>query len=54
MGAQGDGKTDDTLALQKAINVTDGFQILYFPKGEYLISRPLLRFGGRGPIVQLT
>ncbi len=40
--ARGDGKTDDTAALQRAINeVTGQHKILYFPKGVYLISDTL-------------
>lgn len=38
-GAKGDGKTDDTQALQRAIDA-NGWQ-LYFPAGEYVITRPL-------------
>jgi hypothetical protein len=41
-GAKGDGKTDDTAAIQKAINdVTGLHKILYFPNGTYLISATL-------------
>jgi len=37
-GATGNGTTDDTIAIQNAVdNLQDG-QILYFPPGEYLIS----------------
>jgi len=38
-GARGDGKTDDTAALSHAIQQGDGH--LLFPRGDYLISRPL-------------
>lgn len=38
-GAKGDGKTDDTAALSHAIQQGDGH--LVFPRGDYLISRPL-------------
>ncbi|WP_420138897.1 glycosyl hydrolase family 28-related protein [Sphingomonas sp.] len=38
LGAKGDGKTDDTAALQKAI---DSHRILYFPTGQYPISDTL-------------
>jgi len=38
LGAQGDGKTDDTAALQKAI---DAHRVLYFPQGQYKISDTL-------------
>ena len=38
-GAVGDGKTDDTEAIQHA--VADGDGILNFPRGEYLITRPI-------------
>lgn len=39
-GAAGDGKMDDTEALQHAINDADG--VIEFPRGEYLISKPLI------------
>lgn len=37
-GAVGDGKTDDTAALNRAL---EGTGLLYFPVGTYLISGPL-------------
>jgi hypothetical protein len=41
-GAVGDGRTDDTDAIQRAISETIGKDnTLYFPKGTYLISKPL-------------
>lgn len=39
-GAKGDGKTDDTRALQHAF--TKGEGTLLFPPGNYLITRPLV------------
>ena len=41
IGAKGDGKTDDTKALQLALNVSHQYEIVYLPKGTYLISEPL-------------
>lgn len=38
-GAKGDGRTDDTAALSHAIQQGDGH--LVFPRGDYLISKPL-------------
>ncbi|MBL8793637.1 MAG: right-handed parallel beta-helix repeat-containing protein [Planctomycetia bacterium] len=38
-GAKGDGQTDDTAAISHAIQRGDG--VLSFPRGDYLISRPL-------------
>ncbi|HMI20511.1 MAG TPA: glycosyl hydrolase family 28-related protein [Sphingomonas sp.] len=38
LGAKGDGQTDDTAALQKAI---DTHRILYFPQGYYQVSDTL-------------
>lgn len=42
-GARGDGKTDDTEALQKAINDYTGKRNpIYLPAGTYLVSKTLL------------
>ena len=38
-GATGDGKADDTTAIQKAI---DSDQPVYFPKGIYVVSSPIV------------
>jgi len=41
-GAKGDGITDDTSALQKALNsLTQSTPVLWFPQGTYLITGPL-------------
>ncbi len=47
-GAKGDGTTDDTDALQKAIFENKGkFKTLYFPDGTYLVSRTLFVGGDK-------
>ena len=51
-GAKGDGKTDDTISLQNAINNHTAREILYFPSGTYMISAPLLYGNGTSKIVQ--
>jgi len=43
-GAKGDGKTDDTAAIQKAIAAGAG-GVIYFPNGTYLISDTLAKAG---------
>ena len=55
-GAQGDGTTDDTAAIQAAFDasVPTGGQTVFFPAGTYkttgtLNSRPSLRIVGSGP-----
>jgi hypothetical protein len=41
-GAKGDGVTDDTAAIQAALNsLTKSDAVLWFPNGNYLISSPL-------------
>ena len=49
--AKGDGLTDDTGALQRALNENVGrHRVLYFPKGIYLVRATLKwprKFGGR-------
>lgn len=49
--AKGDGVSDDSDALQNALNENVGrHKVLYFPKGTYLVSRTLTwpkKFGGR-------
>jgi hypothetical protein len=42
-GAKGDGVTDDTEAIQKAIG--PGYGITYFPSGTYVVSRELKVWG---------
>lgn len=37
-GAKGDGTTDDTQAIQQAMNTLPAGSILYFPHGAYIIS----------------
>ena len=39
-GAKGDGQTDDTEALQHCLK--DGNGLIEFPRGDYLISQPLV------------
>ncbi len=46
-GATGNGSTDDTAAIQNAITVAKAdTQVLYFPKGNYIISATLNVGGG--------
>lgn len=41
-GAKGDGRTDDTAAIQAALNAhPNGKRIVYLPNGTYLVSRRL-------------
>ena len=47
-GATGDGVTDDTQALQKAIDEVKGIpDTLYFPNGTYLVSGSVGIFNGK-------
>lgn len=50
-GAVGDGKHDDTKAIQTAINQTGSYTLLYFPKGQYLVSDTLYFYSSKGSIV---
>jgi hypothetical protein len=38
LGAKGDGKVDDTTAIQRAINAAPDGSTIYFPAGTYLVS----------------
>lgn len=46
-GATGDGSTDDTTAIQNAINSSTNGQIILFPPGTYRITSTLSLPGGR-------
>jgi hypothetical protein len=47
-GAKGDGVTDDTAAIQKAIDEVKGIpDTLYFPSGTYLVSDSVWIFNGK-------
>ena len=55
-GAKGDGVTDDTAAIQAAINAAPAGARVYASAGNYLLSSPInfpvnksLTFGGDGP-----
>ncbi|MHB8754650.1 MAG: glycosyl hydrolase family 28-related protein [Candidatus Acidiferrales bacterium] len=55
-GAVGDGKTDDTAAIQEALNAAanNGGGIVYVPKGEYRVGRLIFpRDGGHWVVVML-
>jgi hypothetical protein len=64
-GAKGDGVTDDTAAIQNAINTLDYGNCLYFPTGVYIVTSTLLvtpkastvtgllfRGNGKGSVIQ--
>ncbi|MBM4047893.1 MAG: hypothetical protein FJ279_22560, partial [Planctomycetes bacterium] len=38
-GARGDGRADDTQAIQRAVKEGDG--LLIFPRGVYRVTRPI-------------
>jgi len=52
-GAKGDGVTDDTAAIQRAIDSTPRHQTLWLPAGTYLVSTTLTAKNGVGPYVTL-
>jgi hypothetical protein len=41
-GAKGDGTTDDTTAIQNAINAAGSNGVVFFPSGNYIISSALI------------
>lgn len=46
-GAKGDGSTDDTAAIQAAINTTKSTGgTVFLPRGNYILSSPLILYGG--------
>ena len=54
-GAKGDGVSDDTAALQKAVaDEANGFKVLYFPNGIYLVSDKLSQGGDKRKAKALT
>src|SRR5262245_56022619 len=40
-GAKGDGRTDDSSAIQNAIQSSGGNATVFFPPGTYLINKPI-------------
>ena len=45
-GAMGDGITDDTAAIQAAVNAAGSTKLCYFPAGTYIISSPITLISG--------
>ena len=41
-GAKGDGTTDDTDEIKAAIEAGSGVNIVYFPAGTYIVSKPII------------
>jgi glucan 1,3-beta-glucosidase len=41
-GAKGDGISDDTAAINKALNTEAGKSILYFPAGSYMVTNTIM------------
>jgi hypothetical protein len=55
-GARGDGKTDDTASLQKALDFSSGLtdgksRILFLPNGTYRLTKTLVQNSSLGPWV---
>ena len=49
LGAKGDGQTDDTAAIQRAVNEGDG--LVSLPRGKYRITRPIeIALAQAGPV----
>jgi len=48
-GATGDGATDDTVAIQRAIDAAGASSVIFFPPGTYRVTR--LRIGSRTALV---
>src|SRR5438105_4761543 len=40
-GAKGDGRRDDSAAIQAALDASSGGGLVYFPSGDYLITTSL-------------
>ena len=54
MGAKGDGATDDTRAIQRALNDAHaGFKTIYFPAGTYKVTGTLTLENSDGKFVSL-
>ena len=45
-GAEGDGATDDTAAIQAAVNAAGSSKLCFFPAGVYIISSPITLVSG--------
>ena len=50
-GAQGDGVADDTVAIQRALNAIKDGATIYFPPGNYRITKTLTI---QGPLISVS